>query len=118
MWGSQPAVLVLCEVHCAVEGIELTVAQVLHIQQIILPPGVAIALIVALPGEVKPLRVAKFISCSLGVMEVVYSAIMGLSDKHLSDKNTLIHSLYTLTNVNHQSSLIMQLLISTVCGYF
>lgn len=73
MWGGQPAVLVLREVHGAVEGVELTVAQVLHIQQVVLAAGVAVALVVPLPGEVKPLRVAKLISCSLGVTEVMYS---------------------------------------------
>lgn len=73
MWGGQPAVLVLREVHGAVKGVELTVAQVLHIQQVVLAAGVAVALVVPLPGEVEPLRVAKLISCSLGVTEVMYS---------------------------------------------
>lgn len=59
--------LVLGAVHGSVEGVELVVAQVLHVQQVVLAAGVAVALVVALPGEVQPLGVAKLISCMLGV---------------------------------------------------
>ena len=62
---SQPAVRVLAEVHVAVEGVELGVAQVFpSLQQVELAPGVVIALAVPLPGEVQPLWVAKLIPCN------------------------------------------------------
>ena len=62
---SQPAVRVLGVVHVAVEGVELDVAQVFgSLQQVELAPGVVVALVVAFPGEVQPLWVAKLISCN------------------------------------------------------
>jgi hypothetical protein len=49
----------------AVEGVELDVAQVFgSLQQVELAPGVVVALVVAFPGEVQPLWVAKLISCN------------------------------------------------------
>lgn len=63
-WSCQPAVLVFSTVHVPVKGIELTVAQVIHIYQVKLPPGIVVTLIVALSGEIQPLRMAKLISCN------------------------------------------------------
>ena len=63
-WGSQPAVLVFGTVHVPVKGVELTVAEVFHIHQVKLPPGIVVTLIVPLPGEIQPLRMAKLIPCN------------------------------------------------------
>lgn len=63
-WCCQPAVLVFGAVHVPVKYVELTVAEVIHIHQVKLPPGIVVALIVALSGEIQPLRVAKLISCN------------------------------------------------------
>lgn len=63
-WSRQPAVLVFGAVHVPVKGIELTVAEMIHIHQVKLPPGVVVALIVAFSGEIQPLRMAKLISCN------------------------------------------------------
>lgn len=63
-WGCQPAVLVFGAVHVPVKGIELTVAEVIRIHQVKLPPGIVVALIVTLPREIQPLRVAKLVSCN------------------------------------------------------
>lgn len=67
-WGSQPAVLVFGTVHVPVKGVELMVAEVIHIQEVKLPPGIVVTLIVPLSGEIQPLRMAKLIPCNTRVL--------------------------------------------------
>lgn len=63
-WGRQPAVLVLCSVHVPVEGVELFVAEVIHVQQVKLAPRIVVALVVPCSGEIQPLGMAKLIPCN------------------------------------------------------
>lgn len=62
--SSQPAVLVLGSVHVPVKGVELTVAEVIHIHQVKLPPCIVVTLIVPFSGEIQPLGMAKLIPCN------------------------------------------------------
>lgn len=63
-WGSQPAVLVLRSVHVPVEGVELVVAEVFHVQQVKLAPCIVVTLVVPCPGEIQPLGMTKLIPCN------------------------------------------------------
>lgn len=65
--GSQPAVLVFGAVHVPVKGVELVVAEVIRFQQVELPAGVVVTLIVPLSREIQPLRMAELIPCNTRV---------------------------------------------------
>lgn len=65
--GVQPAVLVLAQVHRPVKVVEELVTQKTIFRKVELTPGVPERVLVALTGEVKPLRVAELIALEVEV---------------------------------------------------
>ena len=60
--SGEPPCFLFKQVDLPVPQVEVLVPEVLVIHQAPLPPGVVVALLVAHPGEVQPLRVAKLVA--------------------------------------------------------
>lgn len=67
LWGVQPAVLVLGQVHRPVKVVEVLVTQKTIFRKVELAPGVPERVLVALTGEVKPLGVAELVAFKVEV---------------------------------------------------